>query len=203
MFGLFKKKNVKHSKDVAMPTPLEGRVGHVGGIESIFLDGVTYYFGYDYSNDLVISPLINKLDQMTHFATNYMTQRDGTHDEVYWREVAGYDSDLCSDIEGRTYLSDDLASMMARLSHAQTNDVEIPDFKMEYHLRYLLASAGGWHADIELDAEDRNIALIRGEEALPIGMRFSDVARNLQVSLGTLVSAAPGNWATLFSVLKT
>jgi hypothetical protein len=38
--------------------PIDDRVGHVGGIESMTVDGRRWYFGFDYSSDMVVSPLI-------------------------------------------------------------------------------------------------------------------------------------------------
>jgi hypothetical protein len=203
MFDFFKKKSVIQAAQTPIPAPLDGRDGHVGGIESLVLDGVTYYFGFDYGSDLVVSPLMNDIDLMARFASQHMQQRDGSHDVAYWLELAGYDSELCSDIEGRTFVSQDLASMVADLRQVSLSNVAAPHFKLAYHLRYLLAAAGEWEAGgDEFDAADDHISMIRGDTPLPADTRLSDVAQNLQKHITALISATPENWRTLFAALK-
>jgi hypothetical protein len=70
MFNFLKK--LTDNNRATIPEPLAGRDGHLGGIESIFLDNVTYFFGFDYRNDLALSPLINDRDAMACFASIQM-----------------------------------------------------------------------------------------------------------------------------------
>jgi len=57
--------------------PLPDRIGRVGGIESLSLDGRRYYFGFDYKSDVVLSPLIDDPGAMAAFASEYMRQTTG------------------------------------------------------------------------------------------------------------------------------
>jgi hypothetical protein len=65
-------------------TPLDERVGHISGVESVVVDGRRWYFGMDYGSDLVVSPLIDDPGRMAEFAARYMAQTTGTHDAAYW-----------------------------------------------------------------------------------------------------------------------
>lgn len=183
--------------------PLDGRSGHVGGIESIVLDGATWWFGFDYSEDLVVSPLIDDIDAMARHASAHMLQRDGRHDTTYWRELAEAGPELCDDEAERSFTRAALAATMVQLQAAQANDMPIPGLALSYHLRYLLCSAGNWVAGSGFEAANTNIALLRGEQALPPGRRHADAARELQTYLAELIDAAPDNWATLFAMLKS
>jgi hypothetical protein len=60
--------------------PIAGRLGHVGGIESVVVDGHRWFFEFDYRRDWVVSPLIDDEATMSEFASRYMRQIDGTHD---------------------------------------------------------------------------------------------------------------------------
>lgn len=208
MFEKFKKKLTEmvgtESVGSRVPEPLAGREGSVGGIESIVLDGVTYYFGFDYRMDLVVSPLIADINIMARFASQYMEQLDGLHDVPYWLEVAGYDSQLCSNVQSRTFTTRELVATMASLRDAQERNAAVPDLAVKYHLRYLLASVGGWAEDEDLfDAADENIAYLRGEEPLPAGTSFAEIAQDLQAHLRDLMDSVPENWSTLFAILKS
>jgi hypothetical protein len=107
--------------------PLPGRVGHVGGVESLTLDGHRYFFGFDYKSDLVVSPLIDDPDAMAAFASEHMRQNTGKHDEAYWAELVDWAveySDLVEKDADRDFTTEDL--------------------RLEGHLLYLLASATEW-----------------------------------------------------------
>jgi hypothetical protein len=193
------------TEEGAVPLPVLGRDGHLGGIESIVLDGVTYYFGFDYSSDLVVSPLIADIDVIATFAARHMVQRDGAHDAAYWRELAGYDSELCSSEESRTFTTAGLTSVVSSLRRAAREDAMAAEFAIEYHLRYLLGAAGGWveGGGDRFEAVDEQIAFLRGEERLPEGAHYAVIARELQAHLDALLDAAPENWRTHFRVLKS
>jgi len=211
MFDFFKKKPPAAAEAgraaPPLPSPLAGRDGHLGAIEAITLDGTMYFFGFDFRSDLVLSPLVADPALMARFASRHMTQRDGTHDEAYWRELVGYaaeGSELCTEDDGRAFDSQALAATMARLAHVRREGTPEPGFTVEYHLRYLLGAAGGWSVPEEAGAEDSDlwIAQIAGDEPLAGSATLQEVAARLQAHLNALVDAAPGNWATLFAVLK-
>lgn len=212
MFDFFKKKAPVAAEPPAepgVPQPLAGRKGHVGGIEALTLDGTMYFFGFDFSSDLVVSPLIPDADLMARFASEHMEQRDGVHDPAYWRELVGYaidGSELCVEESSRSFDSQALAATIASLDRVRREGSPEPGFAIEYHLRYLLGAAGGWEVPEEAGDEDADawIALIAGEEPAPgDGVPLTDVAARLQKHLNALVDTASGNWATLFAVLKS
>lgn len=210
MFDFFKKKSPSADKprESTGPQPLAGRKGHVGGIEALTLDGTMYFFGFDFGSDLVLSPLISDAALMARFASEHMEQRDGAHDEAYWRELVGYavdDSELCSEEASRSFDTQALAAAIAGLGRVRREGTPELGFAVEYHLRYLLGAAGGWEVSEEAGDEDADawIGFIAGDEPVPEGESLHDVAARLQKHLNALVDAAPGNWATLFAVLKS
>ncbi|MFH8386180.1 hypothetical protein ACH4E7_35555 [Kitasatospora sp. NPDC018058] len=185
------------------PAPLTDRIGHVGGIESLTLDGHRYYFGFDYRSDLVLSPLIGDPHAMAAFASAYMRQTTGVHDATYWEALvaaAATDTGLaCADAE-RAISSQDLRG---RLPEAES------------HLLYLLGAATGWEDWFEqspevrrayqrlgLDDEDSEfldhcLDAVRehGAQARP------DEWEVLRFHLTTAAQQAPGNWNMLFAPL--
>jgi len=208
MFDFFKKKKppapaaAPVETGPAVPLPLAGRKGHVGAIEAVTLDGTMYFFGFDFSSDLVLSPLIADIDLAARFASQHMEQRDGTHDEAYWRELAGYavdGSELSSAPESRTFSTESLAATVASLARVRREGTVEPGFAIGYHLRYLLGTAGAWDA---WEDADEWIDAISGKRPLAEGETLPDIADRLQAHLNALVDAAPGNWATKFAVLK-
>lgn len=88
------------------------RVGWPGGIESITLDGTRYFFGFDYSSDLVLSPLLDDQSAMAAYAAKYMAQRDGVHDEAYWSELVSdaVDGSELTEPDDRDFSTEDLRS---------------------------------------------------------------------------------------------
>ena len=63
-----------------IPAPIPDRLDEVGGIESMTVDGHRCYFGFCYSMDIAVSPLIDDPEVMAAFASQHMVQRDGAHD---------------------------------------------------------------------------------------------------------------------------
>jgi hypothetical protein len=115
-----------------IPAPIPDRLDEVGGIESIIVDGRRWFFGFCYSMDIAVSPLIDDPGVMAAFASKHMLQRDGAHDVAFWRELVDLsveNSDLVEDDADRTFDSATLAAN--RLT---------PD----YHLLYLLGAATLW-----------------------------------------------------------
>jgi hypothetical protein len=211
MFDFLKKKKPSAPAPVetgpAVPLPLAGREGHVGAIEAVTLDGTMYFFGFDFGSDLVLSPLIADIDLAARFASRHMAQRDGMHDEAYWRELAGYaveGSELASEPESRMFSTAALADAVTRLARVRREGTVEPGFAIEYHLRYLLGAAGGWEVPEEAGAEDADewIDVISGNEPLAEGTTLAGIADRLQAHLNALVDTAPGNWSTTFAVLK-
>lgn len=118
-----------------IPAPIPDRINEVGGIESITVDGRRWYFGFCYSMDLVVSPLIDDPEVMAAFASEHMRQTDGAHDVAYWRELVDMsadESDLVGEDSERTF---DSAALAANR------------FALGYHLRYLIGAATGFGGD--------------------------------------------------------
>ncbi|WP_406277192.1 hypothetical protein [Embleya sp. NBC_00896] len=112
--------------------PLPGRTGHVAGIESLVLDGRRYYFGFDGTSDMVVSPLIDDPDTMAAFASEHIRQTDGRHEPAYWADLVSWavqGSDLVAQDADREFDT-------ARLR------VELP--APGGHLPYLLDAVAGW-----------------------------------------------------------
>src|SRR4051794_16863280 len=96
------------------------------------VDGRRWYFGFDYSSDLVGSPLVDDPALMSDFAGEHTGQRDGPHEPPFWRELVDASveqSDLVDSDEDRQFTSELLAARRLQ-----------PD----YHLQYLLGAASGW-----------------------------------------------------------
>lgn len=209
MFGFFKK---RINTGTTTSKPLDGRTGHIGGIESLVLDDVRYFFGFSPKSDLVVSPLIADMEEMARFASRYMEQMDGVHDEAYWLELVSYsidDSELCSTPEERTFTSDALGNFIAGLQQAVKTNAIVPGLSLEYHLLYLLESASGWDDGDTTDIDratcismETSIAIVAGEEEPSEDSSVAEHAQGLLEALRVLIDAAPGNWSTLFSVLK-
>lgn len=179
------------------------RLPAIGGIESLVLDGVIYFFGFDFRSDLVLSRLFDDVDAMASYASLHMLQSDGKHDVAYWRELAYEaieESELSLSLESRTFSRRDLMLTFQILSHACQSNSTVPGFSIEYHLLYLLESAGGWEADMgDIEAD---IRIIAGDSPLTEGESVSQVAQRVQVLLKELISHVPGNWRELFAVLS-
>ena len=187
----------------ALIQPIADRTGHIGGIETILLDGHTYFFGFDYSEDIVVSPLLADADAMAQFASRYMMQRDGKHDEAYWREMAEEsvdESNLCDSLESRTILTAQLQATATAIAQAIQNGQPVAGLQIKYHLLYLLGAAGGWSGP-DIDEVRELIAGVSGADPGQDCV-VKDAASELQQALRELIDAAPGNWATHFSSLR-
>jgi hypothetical protein len=214
---------LSQSVPIECPAPIPGRIGHVGGIESITLDGKRYFFGFDFSSDWVVSPLIEGVETMAVFASQYMEQRDGSHEPSYWRELAQESiemSDLSSEEGSRDFLTSQLQQVAAQLKRAEADRTAIPEFDISYHLRYLLAAASEWPdpfadpdvsvalgrlgldpAELSWSCVDASIAFLNGSDKLQPGASNKDAATVIQKYLRGMVCKAPANWRTLFSSL--
>ena len=201
--------------------PISDRVGCVGGIESITVDGHRWFFGIDPSLDLVVSPLIDDEETMAAFASQHMRQReylregDGTrarwqriaHDQAYWRQLVTRSvefSDLTSKDSDREFTSEGLAAQ--RLTPGN-------------HLSYLLGAAAGWPDSFfeeiavanalttlgvqkgrrhSYDCLGTAIATLRGA-----GRGAADAARLVMTRyIDLFFEVAPANWPEVFSPLR-
>ncbi|MFF8913049.1 hypothetical protein ACF08M_06930 [Streptomyces sp. NPDC015032] len=118
---------------MADPDPahgLPGRIGVIGGIESLVLDDRRLWFGFDFTSDQVLSPLIGDAGAMARYAARHMRQRTGAHNEDYWTHLvraAVENSDLVQFDEQRTFTTRSLEAGDASPAHG--------------HLLYLLDAA--------------------------------------------------------------
>jgi hypothetical protein len=186
--------------------PIADRVGHVGGVESITVDGRRWYFGFDYSLDTVVSPLIDDPAAMSAFASRYMLQHDGEHDEAYWQELVDFsvdDSELVLEDADRVFTSAQLAA--DRLTPG-------------YHLQYLLGAAMGWdHPFLEEAAIEAALTTVgvgrmdRDWDCIDVCIAAltspdADKARAAQLVMAryvdAMLDAAPANWADVFGGLR-
>lgn len=187
-------------------SPIEDRDGWIGGIESIVVDGRRWYFGFDYSSDLVLSPLIDDETTMSLFASRHMSQRDGAHDAAFWRELVADSvttSDLTDDAQDREYTSERLATQ--RLTPC-------------YYLSYLLGAAAGWpDAPFEDEEFRAGLRALRIDDEDP-DYDFIDVAIDALSSsdpakadagrllmtrfIEAFLNNAPGNWPVVLSALR-
>ncbi|MFF9320467.1 hypothetical protein ACF1BP_20550 [Streptomyces sp. NPDC014735] len=182
--------------------PLPGRDGHVGGIESLTLDGRRHYFGFDHSSDIVLSPLIDDPDAMAAFASAHMRQTTGTHDAAYWADLVAYaaeSSALAEDTE-REFTTEGLRGRLPASGS---------------HLLYLLGAATGWDdwfdespqaeracERLGLDEEDPEFI----DQCLDAVREHGTRARPdewtvVRFHLGAAIRHLPGNWGTLFAPL--
>ncbi|MEU6018014.1 hypothetical protein ABZ826_29460 [Streptomyces sp. NPDC047515] len=180
--------------------PLPGRIAHVGGIESLVLDGHRYYFGFDYSSDIVLSPLIDDPEAMAAFASEHMRQTTGTHDMDHW-------ASLVAAATG----SSDLAGVAECEFTTEGLRGALP--APESHLLYLLGAATDWDDWFEespeaeracerlgLDEEDSEFI----DQCLRAVQEHGPRARPdewtvARFHLGAAVRHLPGNWKVLFA----
>jgi hypothetical protein len=185
----------------AIPAPLLRDYRHIGGIESIEVDGTRYFFGYDYSEDVVLSPLIDDTELMAVFAEIHMEQRDGLHDRAYWRDLVAVsleDSGL-AEPESCSFESGQLRAIIDSLKNVAETGVPMPDFDYPYHLRFLLSSAGQWEE--QFTAAEEGIRAIRGTESPAGEATLEQIARDVLRETRNALNAAGGNWAEVFSAL--
>ncbi|MBB4951780.1 hypothetical protein F4556_007315 [Kitasatospora gansuensis] len=183
--------------------PLPGRVGHVAGIESLTLDGRRYYFGFDFTSDLVVSPLIDAPAAMAAFAAEHLRQTDGRHGEAYWADLvadAAATSELVWEEADREFTTRGLRADLPKLGS---------------HLLYLLDAVSEWDGSFALppDAQQAYARLGFDENALAKGIGaclqaiLEDGAdgrpdeRAVVRCYLTSAKLLPGNWTLLFAPL--
>jgi len=185
----------------SVPAPLLRDYRHVGGIESIEVDGTRYFFGYDYSEDLVLSPLIDDRELMSVFAETHMEQRDGLHDRAYWRDLVDgslEDSGL-AEPESCSFESDQLRSIVTSLKSIAETGVPAPEFDYPYHLRFLLSSAGRWEE--QFTAAEEGMRAIKGTESPAEGTTVEQIAGDVLRETRNALNVAAGNWAEVLGAL--
>ncbi|RVW07628.1 hypothetical protein EGT67_21260 [Prescottella agglutinans] len=185
----------------SVPAPLLRDYRHVGGIESIEVDGARYFFGYDYSEDLVLSPLIDDRELMSVFAETHMEQRDGLHDRAYWRDLVDgslEDSGL-AEPESCSFESDQLRSIVTSLKSIAETGVPVPEFDYPYHLRFLLSSAGRWEE--QFTAAEEGMRAIKGTERPAEGTTVERIAGDVLRETRNALNVAAGNWAEVLGAL--
>lgn len=163
------------NETVDLSAGLPGRTGAVGGIESLVLDGRRLWFGFDFSSDQVLSPLIDDAGAMARFAARHMRQRTGVHDEPYWAELVRTSvdgSDLVWGDEQRTFTTEALETGDAGAAHG--------------HLLYLLDAATAWDGHLPAD--------------LPPGAgRTDDDAAQARPREAMSADSTLANWSLLFA----
>jgi hypothetical protein len=195
--------------------PIAGRVGHVGGIESFTLDGRRHYFGFDHKRQLVLSPAIDDAAAMARFASRHMQAlyrgrlfgllgKTGPRDEAFWAEAVEW-SENDTDLPGRpermlTRMR--LAASVSKLGLAIEKNRVVGEFMPDALPCMLLAAAGDGSADAA-EGIQAEAAIVWGRAPLPPGREIANAARALQARLNALVDGAQGNWAQIFSMLKS
>ena len=217
-----------HEAGPHVPEPIPGRVGWVGGIESLSIDEHRYFFGFCYSDDQVLSPLLEDKRLMAEFAAAYIAQKDDVaHDIDYWMEnveTAVAHSGLCDDAS-RTLTSTQLHAFAAGLALMQSRNVPSPDLRMDDHLVYLLNACLGEEdrhfltvgpelerlglrrgdQEDELDVSELTglLEIGRGEQPLPSGASFADVAVVVRDYFKRTTPRLPENWSLLYGSFVT
>lgn len=191
---------------IEIPAPIPDRIGEVGGIESMTVDGRRWYFGFCFDMDIVVSPLIDDPDVMAAFASKHMVQNDGAHDAMYWRELVDAsikESYLVREDSDRTF---DSASLAANR------------FTPSYHLTYLLGAAMGLYRDgFFEDPAARSALRTAGIDYEPhMGWECFHMCKAALQDPGRAAAAAflmngyvdfvlrkmPANWAEVFSAMR-
>ncbi|WP_335934722.1 hypothetical protein [Streptomyces sp. PTD5-9] len=185
--------------------PLPDRIGYVGGVEALTLDGRRYYFGFDYKSDVVLSPLIDDPAAMAAFASEHMRQTTGRHDAAYWADLVAAAEDEVVGLDGPDRADADRDTAPAA-PHGGLSDTE-------NHVLYLLGAATEWedwfdeapevrqaYERLGFDEEDPEfvdhcLQAVRehGEQARP------DEWAVARFHLTMAARHLPGNWRALFT----
>jgi hypothetical protein len=187
--------------------PIADREGQVGGIESMVVDGRRWFFGFDYSMDTAVSPLIEDPARMAQFASRYMLQTDGEHDVAYWRDLVDSSvgmSGIVGDDEHRTYDSEGLAaqrlspsSQLIYLMGAATAWDE--SFFEDEAVQAVLATMGVRERDREdWDCLDQCLAALGSDSAEVSGA----AAEFMTLYQHFIVDNLPANWPEVFAALR-
>jgi hypothetical protein len=186
--------------------PIEDREGRVGGIESIVVDGRRWFFGFDFSMDTVVSPLIDDPEQMAVFASEHMLQTDGAHDVAYWRDLVEMSigiSDLVGEDADRTYDSEALAeqrlSPSTQLMYLMGAATAWDDsFFEDETVQAALATVGVDNDDPDWDCLDQCIEATRSDDAEVSAAGTLLMTRYQRFIFENL----PANWPDVFAALR-
>jgi hypothetical protein len=204
----------RHVPREEVPRPLPLAEDAVGGIESITIAGKRYWFGFSFSADAVLSPLIDDPKVMAQFASDHMLQQefeDAERREIacppeYWDklvEEAIHRSDL-TDSE-RDYTGRELPELRARLEEARrtARPVEL-SLSPITHLLYLLGATGDWGGASEdseledaLDGVEGALEVVAGVNPPPLGTTFANAVNVVIAQLEHWRSVTPENWNSL------
>jgi hypothetical protein len=201
----------------AVPPPLEGCDDAVGGIESITIAGKRYWFGFAYSVDLVVSPLIDDPRVMAQFGSDHMLQRDGAHPPDYWQRqvsAAVEVSELSSDPGDRDFTGSEARSALQEIEDAR-NERRPAKVLLPYHLTYLLhattasASAAEPQAcssdagqairrlDNYEDCLSAALKIVSGAASPPANTDYDDALEVVSEYLQYYRRTVPENWRSL------
>ncbi|MGH8107623.1 MAG: hypothetical protein ACREO1_02755 [Arenimonas sp.] len=186
----------------------------IGGIESITVDGIEYFFGYSYTDDRVLTSLYTNKDAMADYATKALKQRDGAHDKAFWLEQikqSRIESGL-SDLEGREINLKELKAALSQLKQSAQDDQTIPALEIPSHLGYLLEMNCDWpNADppvsiqqaavrLGLEADDispwldESGSVLNGRNPLPKDASFQDAKAVFEWYWQTLIDNQSFDW---------
>lgn len=187
----------------SLAAPFPDLVDEVGGIESMVVDGRRWFFGFSYSSDLVLTPLIADPGEMARFASRYLRQTDGEHDPAYWLELV---EDAVAE-SGLTGTDEDRVVDTAALAREPA---------LSHHLRYVLGAATGWPDDTvyeepdvvaafttigvarsrrDVDGLDQVVAALGGEHRAAAELI-------LRRYVAEKLDHLPGNWPDVFAGLR-
>jgi hypothetical protein len=137
-----------------------------------------WFFGFDYSLDLVVSPLIDDAEVMAAFASRYMRQTDGAHRPEHWAEIVRW---AVEDVSGglashadSDYASADFRRIAADLAAAQAGNHALPGMSIDYHLLYLLEAASQPHTRLvepTYVAARERLGFTEGDSQMGMGVR--------------------------------
>ena len=187
--------------------PIAGREGQVGGIESMVVDGRRWFFGFGYSMDTAVSPLIDDPARMAQFASDHMLQTDGAHDVAYWRDLVDSsveESGIVGEDEDRTY---DSATLAAQRLTPSTQLIYLlgaatawdDAFFGREAVQAALSAAGVPERDRdEWDCLDQCIAATRSDDAELRGAGEHVMTLYQQF----IFAALPANWPEVFAALR-
>lgn len=157
----------------------------VGGIESITIDGKRYFFGYQYRDDHVLTPLFASEDAIAAYALSHITQTDGRHDHAFWVAMAktAIGESGLTDAEGQAIALAPLKAAIAELRRDTKTARPVPGLVMPEHLYYLL--------EMNCDWPDEPIPAAVVQAAQRLGLEADDTSPWMEISSGALTGTTP------------
>lgn len=188
---------------------------NIGGIEPVAIDGRQYFFGFQHTEDRVMTPLFDSADSAAEYAAAHLAQRDGKHDKAFWLEQANeslHDPSI-TDPEGQSIALAPIKAAIADLKRDPSKIRSHPDFAIPTYLGYLLTMNCEWpdepapqeveDAVVRLGMEiddtspwlDETSLMLSGEQAYPDGASPSDAALVFMWCWETLVAHQRHGWS--------